>query len=285
MSVKGAMVVVLLMLMTGLAGCPSTKVTFPAVTESAAELRLPGKFVWFDLYSTDMTACENFYEALFGWDFRRTNDYVPRVKTVFSASRPIANMIGREAKPGDSRWLPYMSTTNVAATTELAVDNGGELRLKPGSMPDRGQVAVVVDPQGAAFGLVSSPIGDPPDGQPSPSMWLGAELWTTDVKGAVRFYQAVAGYDVKTVMVHDKVEYRVLSVKGRRRGGMVAIPWKGMKPEWVPYIAVADVADVVKRVPGLGGKVLIKPDMSVREGRLAMIQDPSGAVFGVHQIH
>lgn len=253
---KQGMVCCLMLLMLGLAGCPSSKVTFPAITESAAEIHTPGKFVWFDLYSTDMTACENFYDGLFGWDFQRTNDYIPRVKTIYANSRPIGNLIGRDSEPGNSQWLSSMATENVDRTMELAEDNGGEQFRPPHDLPNRGRVGVIIDPQGAAFALVTSPIGDPVDTMPTPNMWLGAELWTTDVEGSARFYQAVAGYDVKVVQVHDKVEYRVLSRKGKRRGGIVSIPWKGMKPEWVPYIAVADVAAIVKQVPGLGGKCL-----------------------------
>lgn len=283
-SAKKAVVCGLMILLLALAGCPSNKIVFPAITEDAAQIQRPGKFVWFDLFSTDMTSCENFYEALFGWDFQRTNDYNPRVKTIFYQSKPIANMIGRESEPGDSQWLSYMSTENVETTLEMVVDGGGAVFRKAHDLPNRGREAAVIDPQGAAFALLDSPIGDPSDATLQPNIWLGSELWTTDVDGAARFYTFVAGYEVKAIQVHDKVQYRLLRKNGKRRGGIVSIPWKNMQPEWVPYIAVESVPAVVAQVEALGGKILIAPDMSVKEGRLAMIVDPSGAVFGIHQI-
>ena len=56
--------VALLLLCFGLVGCYSTKVIMPPITESAAQIKAPGKFVWYDLYSTDMNSCENFYGNL-----------------------------------------------------------------------------------------------------------------------------------------------------------------------------------------------------------------------------
>lgn len=274
----------LFLLLFALAGCPATKVVFPPISNNAAKISTPGKFVWFDLLSTDMTACENFYEALFGWNFQRTNDSNARVKTIFHQSTPIGNMIGRESSPGDSQWLSYMSSEDVDATLHLADANGGSTYREARDMPNRGRTGLALDPQGAAFAVLTSPSGDPIDVGFRPDMWMGAELWTTNVKGAAKFYQEIAGYDIEHVEVHEKVEYWMLKKNGKPRAGIVSIPWKGMKPEWVPYIAVASVTAVVEKVEALGGTILIAPDMSVKEGRLAMISDPSGAVFGIHQI-
>ena len=35
---------------------------------------------------------------------------------------------------------------------------------------------------------------------------------------------------------------------------------------------------------GVGGKLLVEPDVSIREGRLAIIADPSGAVFAIQEL-
>ena len=86
------------------------------------------------------------------------------------------------------------------------------------------------------------------------------------------------------INVHEKVEYRMLSRNGKRRGGIVSIPWKTVKPEWIPYITVDKVLQTVIKAQELGGKVLLTPDMSVKEGRVAIIADPTGAVFGIQQL-
>lgn len=282
-ALRGALFLALLSLFA-LTGCASQKIIVPTVSESAAQISLPGKFIWFDLFSTDMTSSENFYDAIFGWDFERTNEINPGVKTIFYRGKPIGNMIGREAEAGNSQWLAYMSVPEVDMVEQIAAENGGEIVREAKDLPDRGRVAVIRDPQKAAVALLTSSSGDPVDTQFMPNLWLGAELWTTDVDGAVAFYQKIAQYDVSLVDVHDKVQYRMLSKNGKRRGGIVSIPWKDVKPEWVPYVAVDNLLTVLTKVEKWGGKVLLTPDMSIKEGHVAIIADPSGAVIGVQQI-
>ena len=62
------------------------------------------------------------------------------------------------------------------------------------------------------------------------------------------------------------------------------IPWDNVKPNWVPYIAVEDVMAITEKAKQLGGKLLIEPDKNVREGLVAIIADPSGAVFAIQQL-
>lgn len=274
----------LLLMLFLLAGCPATQVVFPPVPSGGADVQTPGKFVWFDLFSTEMAECETFYASLFGWDFQLAENSKGRVKTISLQGTPIGNLIGRESTKYDSQWLSYMSTENVDATMEAATQNGGSIFRESGNLPDRGRVGVVLDPQGAAFAVLTSPDGDPLDAKLKPNMWMGAELWTTNVKEAAKFYQRIAGYDVQIVDVHGDVKYLMLKKDDRFRGGIVHIPWKTMKPEWVPYIAVDDVSAIVDKAKALGGKVLIAPDLSDKEGRLAMIADPSGAIFSIYQI-
>ncbi len=277
-------VVLAMFIFFGLAGCASNKIIVPAISDNAAGIHLPGKFVWFDLFTTDMTAASNFYDALFGWEFKRTNEINPAVKTIYQNGKPIANMIGRNGEPGQSKWLPYMSVEDVDASVVVTKNNGGSEYKPARELPDRGRIAVILDPQGAAVALLTSSSGDPQGNAFASNHWLGCELWTTDVDGAAAFYQKLVGYDVDLINVHEKVEYRMLSRNGKRRGGIVSIPWKTVKPEWIPYITVDKVLQTVIKAQELGGKVLLTPDMSVKEGRVAIIADPTGAVFGIQQL-
>jgi hypothetical protein len=49
------------------------------------------------------------------------------------------------------------------------------------------------------------------------------------------------------------------------------------------YIAVANVDEAAKRVPELGGKVVAPPMDVFDAGRMAVVQDPTGAVFAAWQ--
>ncbi|WP_031485341.1 VOC family protein [Maridesulfovibrio frigidus] len=267
----------------GLTGCAS-KIIVPPISETATDIHYSGKFVWFDLFTTDINAASNFYHALFGWGFQDTSTANPDVKTVFQNGKPIANMINRSTKSESSQWLSYMSVPDVDSAVVIVQNNNGSVYKDSKEFPDRGKVAIILDPQKAAVALLTSSTGDPQDGNFIPNRWLGCELWTTDVDMAVSFYQKLAGYEVNLVDVHAKVEYRMLFSDGKRRAGVVSIPWKDITPEWVPYILVEDVLQTTAKALELGGKILISPDMSVKEGHIAILSDPTGAVFGIQQL-
>ena len=68
------------------------------------------------------------------------------------------------------------------------------------------------------------------------------------------------------------------------RAGVVKILWDDVKPNWIPYVAVKDVMETIGKAEALNGKLLIQPSKEIRENPLAIIADPSGAVFGIQQI-
>ena len=55
----------------------------------------------------------------------------------------------------------------------------------------------------------------------------------------------------------------------------------GLRPTWVPYVTVADVDALVKKVVSLGGKVHMPPTDIPTVGRFAVIKDPQGATLNV----
>jgi hypothetical protein len=57
----------------------------------------------------------------------------------------------------------------------------------------------------------------------------------------------------------------------------------GVPPHWNLYVSVADVDDTTKKAAGLGAKVLAPPFDVMDVGRMAVLQDPTGAVFCVWQ--
>jgi predicted enzyme related to lactoylglutathione lyase len=85
------------------------------------------------------------------------------------------------------------------------------------------------------------------------------------------------------VDVGNEKDYHLLVRDDEPRAGVVQIPWDDVKPNWIPYIAVEDVAAVAARVEALGGSLLIAPNPEIREGNAAIIADPSGAVFAIQE--
>jgi predicted enzyme related to lactoylglutathione lyase len=267
-------------------GCAHEPLHVPPVTPEPTGLHLTGKFVWFDLFTRDLPEARHFYEALLGWSFQQTPGAEERVMTIDYDGIPIGNAVAvarAKIKDKPSRWLSYMSVMDVDQAILRVEQHQGSVYMPARNLPDRGRVAVVLDPEGAPFALVASTTGDPPDNGFDRNDFFAAELWARDRDAAIAFYQAVAGYTLELADLGDGKTYYLLVENDTPRAGVVQIPWEDVKPNWVPYIAVADVDAVAEKVASLGGKLLIEPDPDIREGKVAIIADPSGAVFAVQQ--
>lgn len=273
---------VILAMLPILAGCPG-KVVVPPVTENPTPVRHIGKIVWYDLFTNDIAASSDFYAALFGWEMENLENR-DDAKTVLLKGYPVANIMERDMKAGESQWLGYISVEQVEKSASTVIANGGYILKEAFDMPDRGRVAIVKDSQGAPFGMLVSPYGDPLDFALAEGEWLGGELWTKDVDVAAKFYQELAGYVVVPVDVHEKVEYRLLFKGEEPRAGLVSIPGDRASPQWVPYVAVTNIQATVDKAVALGGKILIAPDMAVKNGHVAIMKDPTGAVFGMQEL-
>ncbi len=267
-------------------GCTPQTLQVPPVTPEPTTLHLTGKFVWFDLFTRDLPQARRFYEGLMGWSFHEAPGGEGRVMTIEREGVPIGNAVEVERtkiqdKP--SRWLSYMSVMDVDQTILRNEQNQGSVYRAARDLPGRGRVAAVRDPEGAPFALVGSATGDPPDNGFDRNGFYAAELWARDRDAAIGFYETVAGYDLELADLGDGRTYHLLVENGTPRAGVVQIPWEDVKPNWVPYIAVEDVDAVASRVESLGGRLLIEPDPNIREGKVAIIADPTGAVFAVQQ--
>ncbi len=267
--------------------CSNGQIIVSKVTPEPTHQRLVGKFVWHDLLTNDLKSTSLFYEGLFGWSFSDTASKEKQVKTISRNGVPIANAIyldPQNRKASESQWLSYISVEDVDSALMVSKKNNGTIYKQPKDLPNRGRVAIVKDPEGALFAILTTSGGDPPDQGFIQNHWMGSELWSTNPDASLTFYRLLVGYEQRLVDVGAGTKYRFLIKNGKTRGGIVKIPWDDIKPNWLPYIAVEDVMAIVAKAEKLGGKVLVEPDKKVREGLLAIIADPSGAVFAVQQI-
>jgi len=285
-TIKTGPFVLILFLGLAMHACSKEQIIVPKVTPEPTNLRLVGKFVWYDLFTNDLQSANRFYEGLFGWSFSDTASKERRVKTIARNGVPIANAILIDSKKGNVNeclWLSYMSVEDVDRALMVAKKNNGIIYMHPKNLPNRGRVAIVKDPEAALFAVVATSDGDPPDQGLIQNHWMGSELWSTNPETALKYYHVLVGYEQRLVDVGAGPKYRLLVKNGQTRGGIVKILWDDVKPNWLPYIAVEDVMAIVAKAKELGGKVLMEPDKTIREGRAAIIADPSGAVFAVQQ--
>jgi predicted enzyme related to lactoylglutathione lyase len=109
-----------------------------------------------------------------------------------------------------------------------------------------------------------------------------------DIDAAKDFYGAVFGWEGRTPAVAEPSTYTefFLPEVDQPVAGMVQMNqlWPDdVPPHWMLYFAVADTDEIVGRVGQLGGTVSVAPFDRPDVGRIAVINDPEGAVFSVLQ--
>ena len=134
------------------------------------------------------------------------------------------------------------------------------------------------DPAGAPLVLLRAAGGDPADTPAGKGEWLWTDLFTQDAQSVGQFYEALVGYRSKTVDVGKDHQYHVFKIGNQMRVGIVELKWKGLEDNWVPYIKADNVFESVTKARNLGAKLIAQDD------DVALLFDPTGAVFGVQKI-
>lgn len=248
----------------------------------------PGKFVWHDLTTNDPAACKIFYSALLGWEYVDTSIDGHVYSVARLGGKPVAGIHApRPERAGKtpSHWLSYMSVADVDATVAKAKAAGGAVLGEPHDVGSVGRAAVLRDPAGAPFGLVRFAAGDPVD---PPTPVEGAFFWneylTHDVDPALAFYNGLIPFEMTVSKSESGATYVVLK-HGKARAGVFRVPdsEQNVPPNWLPYVFVTDPAALATKVASLGGKILLAPKSELRKGSLAVVADPSGAVFALQK--
>lgn len=123
--------------------------------------------------------------------------------------------------------------------------------------------------------------------QHAPGTFCWPELATTDPEGAKKFYGALFGWDTSDTPIGENEFYTMVSIAGRNVGALYTMSKderaNGIPPHWNAYVSVESADHAAAQAGKLGGKVLMQPFDVMEHGRMAVIQDPTGAVFCVWQ--
>jgi len=269
-------IVVALLCAAPLAGC-SRSITLPPIVEESGP-QIPGKFVWHNLVTGDGEAARKFYGGLFGWEFDVKDD--GRYSVITYQGRNLGGILDTSKEgnvPKAGHWLSAMSVRDIDASLSAVDEAGGKQLEAPVDVSGVGRVVTVEDADGAVLHLLSSPRGDPPDVEPAIHTWLWHELLSNHADRALEFYETAFGYRIEPLKKNPSSEYRVLWSAGEARAGILENPFEKSRSAWIPYVRVEDPAALAKRVPELGGRVVVAPRPEVRDGTLALVLDPSGA--------
>ena len=177
--------------------------------------------------------------------------------------------------------MNYVSVTDAEATAARAAELGGSILAPASDIGEGGRIAVLADPQGAAFALWQ-PIGYAGVqlvNVPGALTWN--QLNTSDPEAAVAFYTELFGWTTEAPEGGEGVFWSVKNSEGWLNGGVMGLPpGTDAPPSWTPYFASADLKQHEARVKELGGAVL-SPILPVPAGELFVAQDDQGAVFGL----
>ena len=274
-------------MMVLVAGC-STTGTSVLDGFSLTKEPLIGKFIWHDLMTNQLDADKRFYAGLFGWQFEERNGPLGgRYTLAKSNGKYVAGLVAvdkREDGENVSRWVGYLSVPDVDAAVSSNMDAGGVTVLEPTDVSGIGRVAGIIDPQGAVLGLARSKVGNPDD---SAATVAGRVIWNEllakEAVAASEFYAQLAGYKIEQLQRRGG-EYRMLKAGSIPRAGVLKNPLELPESIWLTHFLVSNVKAASAKVESLGGKVLIAPSPEIREGSIALITDPSGALLALKQL-
>jgi predicted enzyme related to lactoylglutathione lyase len=116
--------------------------------------------------------------------------------------------------------------------------------------------------------------------------WI--ELHTSDQNAAKTFYGSLFGWEANDGPIGPNDFYTVFKLQGREAAaGFTLRPderSRGVPPHWEIYVTVESADAAVAKARQLGGEVLGPEPFDVMDaGRMAILHDPTGAVFCVWQ--
>ncbi|MFF5454804.1 VOC family protein [Streptomyces sp. NPDC012950] len=245
-----------------------------------ATRRPPGTPCWVSLMVHGLDATQEFYRALFGWEFVPGPEQLGPYVRALLGGREVAG-IGRLPDDRHLRiaWTPYLATEDADETAESIRGCGGTVAVGPLDAGEAGRMAICSDPTGAVFGVWQAKAhhGTATAGPPGTPVWNELLTYETSIG---KFYRTVFDFDLGPADPPEH-DYATLFVDGAPvaslHGVGDALP-RDRGPHWMTYFEVADVDAAARLVVELGGRVL-SPPRDGTAGRLAVVADPEGAVF------
>lgn len=246
-----------------------------------------GRFIWYELTTTDVEAAKAFYGKVVGWGTREASMPGSRYTLFMSGDVSTGGLIDlpqdAKAQGAWSQWVGYVSVDDVDAAAHRVKELDGTVYVLPTDIADVGRFSVVADPQMATFILVKWRNS----GRQVP-IQAGAlghvgwhELLTTDWERAFAFYRDIFGWQKATADVTPTSTYLQFSASGQTIGGMFNKPTTAPVAFWLYYFNVADIGVALDHVRAERGEILEGPSDIPGGGRVARCADPQGATFAL----
>jgi len=237
---------------------------------------------WVDLSTPDPAKAESFYGGLFGWEVKEQGPEAGGYAMFTKSGKNVAGIgpVMGEGQP--TVWTTYVTVDDADATIAKAKEAGGVVFVEPMDVLDVGRMAVFSDPTGAVIAIWQPKTHQGAQLANEADTFCWNELRTRDADKAKSFYAHVFGWGA-TSEDFEGMSYTMWQRGDAPVGGMVELPLhtpSDIAPHWLVYFAVDDCDATVSKATSTGAQVT-SPPTDTSAGRMATLQDPSGAAFAV----
>ena len=248
-----------------------------------------GTPIWYELMSKDPLAARRFYSDVVGWQIDEelpagsTMDY----RMISAGDGLIGGVLGLTddmCKQGASPcWMMYIGVDDVDGCVAAITSSGGAVLLPAFDIANVGRIAMVSDPQGAAFYVMRGASDDNSTACDPERAGHGAwhELHASDGTKATEFYTAKFGWGKsRGVDMGPMGLYQLFSMDGRDLGGIMTDA-RFPRPAWLVYFRVDGIERAAARIAEAGGQVIHGPMEVPGGGWIVNGLDPEGAMFAL----
>jgi predicted enzyme related to lactoylglutathione lyase len=245
-----------------------------------------GRFVWYELITSDPDAAEAFYSDVVGWqiadaempgmDYRMGRGNGGMVCGILPLTQDMIDSGTRAA------WYGYIAVDNVDESVDNAKASGGQLHVPPTDIPQVGRFAQIADPQGVPIYLMQMAGDDAPEAYQSEADGHCAwnELTTSDYDAAIDFYSSAFDWNRGEQMDMGAMgHYQILRCNDENMAGVLATFDGGPPPMWRYYFRVPALAPAIEKINSLGGTVIHGPQPVAGGDEIIVGIDPQGAIF------
>ena len=121
----------------------------------------------------------------------------------------------------------------------------------------------------------------------APGAFCWIELSTSDQDGAKHFYSSLFGWTISDMPMGPNDFYTIFRIDGKDAAAAATLRpeqvSQGLPPHWLIYMAANSADETAERAAHAGGTVMAPPFDVFNAGRMAVVQDPTGAMFSIWQ--
>ncbi len=112
-----------------------------------------------------------------------------------------------------------------------------------------------------------------------PGSFCWVDFAAPDQEAAKKFYSDIFGWTANDMTMQQGGTYSMMQKNGQNVGAIMQMPpgHEGVPPHWNSYISVENLDATFNKAASLGASVAMPPMDVPQAGRMAAVQDPSGA--------